>query len=63
MLPAELTGYLDFARQLVRTASDAILPHFRVPIDIENKGKYQVTAEVVRGEKPLFDKKPDKKSA
>ena len=35
---------------------------FELP-DIENKGKYQVTAEVVRGEKPLFEKKPDKKSA
>jgi ATP-dependent Clp protease ATP-binding subunit ClpX len=32
--------------------------------DIETKGKFQVTAEVVRGEKQLFDKKPvDKKSA
>ncbi|MFT2520653.1 ATP-dependent Clp protease ATP-binding subunit ClpX, partial [Escherichia coli] len=36
---------------------------FELP-DIEPKGKFQVTPEVVRGEKPLFEKKPaDKKSA
>ena len=37
MLPAELTAYLDFARELALTAGEAILPHFRVPIEIENK--------------------------
>jgi ATP-dependent Clp protease ATP-binding subunit ClpX len=31
--------------------------------EIEHKGKYQVTEAVVRGELPLFDKRPDKKSA
>jgi ATP-dependent Clp protease ATP-binding subunit ClpX len=37
---------------------------FELP-DIETKGKYQVTDQVVRGEKPLFEKQPtaDKKSA
>jgi ATP-dependent Clp protease ATP-binding subunit ClpX len=37
---------------------------FELP-DIEPKGKYTVTEAVVRGEKPLFEKKPaaDKKSA
>jgi ATP-dependent Clp protease ATP-binding subunit ClpX len=37
---------------------------FELP-DIEMKGKYTVTEPVVRGEKPLFEKKsaPDKKSA
>jgi ATP-dependent Clp protease ATP-binding subunit ClpX len=36
---------------------------FELP-DIETKGKYIVTDSVVRGEKPLFEKKPpDKKSA
>ena len=37
---------------------------FELP-DIESKGKYVVTEQVVRGEVPLFDKKPtsDKKSA
>ena len=31
--------------------------------DMEHKGKYIVTAEVVRGERKLFEKKPGKKSA
>lgn len=36
---------------------------FELP-DIETKGKFQVTAEIVTGEKQLFEKKPaDKKSA
>jgi hypothetical protein len=37
---------------------------FELP-DIETKGKYTVTDQVVRGEKPLFEKAPtaDKKSA
>ena len=37
---------------------------FELP-DLETKGKYQVTDAVVRGERPLFEKKPatDKKSA
>jgi histidinol phosphatase-like enzyme (inositol monophosphatase family) len=38
VLTAELSAYLDFARELVCAAGEAILPHFRVPIDIENKG-------------------------
>ena len=37
---------------------------FELP-EIENKGKYIVTESVVRGQDPLFEKKPttDKKSA
>ena len=37
---------------------------FELP-DLDSKGKYTVTEKVVRGEQPLFDKKPvvDKKSA
>jgi myo-inositol-1(or 4)-monophosphatase len=35
---SELTGYLDFARELVVAAGAVILPHFRAAIDIENKG-------------------------
>src|SRR5262249_55934212 len=31
--------------------------------DAEHKGKYMVSEAVVKGEKSLFDKKPDKKSA
>ena len=31
--------------------------------DMEHKGKYVVTAEVVRGERKLGEKKPGKKSA
>ena len=35
---------------------------FELP-DMESKGKFIVTDPVVRGEKSLFEKKPDKKSA
>ena len=36
---------------------------FELP-DLESKGKFTVTDKVVRGEVPLFEKKPaDKKSA
>jgi ATP-dependent Clp protease ATP-binding subunit ClpX len=37
---------------------------FELP-EIEPKGRYTVTEKVVRGEQPLFEKKPiaDKKSA
>jgi ATP-dependent Clp protease ATP-binding subunit ClpX len=35
---------------------------FELP-DIETKGKYAVTGAVVRGEVPMFEKQPDKKSA
>ena len=35
---------------------------FELP-DLEHKGKYVVTADVVRGERKLFEKKPGKKSA
>jgi len=31
--------------------------------DLEHKGKYLITADVVRGERKLFEKKPGKKSA
>ena len=31
--------------------------------DMEHKGKYVITAEVVRGERKLVEKKPGKKSA
>jgi histidinol-phosphatase len=34
----ELSAGLDFARELAMAAGEAILPHFRVAIDIENKG-------------------------
>ena len=34
----EIFAYLDFARELALAAGEAILPHFRVPIAIENKG-------------------------
>ena len=35
---------------------------FELP-DLENKGKFSVTDQVIRGEKQLFEKKPGKKSA
>jgi len=38
MVDPELAAYLDFARELARAAGAAILPHFRVAIDIDNKG-------------------------
>ena len=52
MLTGELSAYLDFARELALTAGEAILPHFRVPIEIENKGgacDYDPVTEADRG--------------
>ena len=37
MAGAELSACLDFARELCAAAGEAILPHFRVAIDVENK--------------------------
>jgi histidinol-phosphatase len=38
MVDTELVAYFDFARGLAVAAGEAILPHFRIAIDIENKG-------------------------
>jgi myo-inositol-1(or 4)-monophosphatase len=34
----ELQGFVDFAERMARAAGDAILPHFRAPIAVEDKG-------------------------
>lgn len=38
MSVSEATGYMDFAHAMAVAAGAAILPHFRVAIDVEDKG-------------------------
>jgi myo-inositol-1(or 4)-monophosphatase len=38
MTPTDLSSYLEFANRMAHAAGDAILPHFRVAIDVEDKG-------------------------
>jgi histidinol phosphatase-like enzyme (inositol monophosphatase family) len=38
MKPARTDEFLDFARRMAQAAGAAILPHFRVALDVENKG-------------------------
>jgi len=51
------------ARGLRSIVEDIMLEVMYELPEIEHKGKYQVTEAVVRGELPLFEKRPDKKIA
>ena len=51
------------ARGLRSIVEDIMLEVMYELPEIEHKGKYQVTEAVVKGELPLFEKRPDKKSA
>jgi histidinol phosphatase-like enzyme (inositol monophosphatase family) len=37
-LPAEVADFLDFAQRVAQSAGAAILPHFRVALDVADKG-------------------------
>ncbi len=65
-LIAEKARQRDTGARGLRSIVEEIMTDimFELP-DLDTKGKYMVTDKVVRGEQPLFDKKPvvDKKSA
>ena len=51
------------ARGLRSIVEDIMLEIMYELPDLEAKGKYNVSEAIVRGEKPMFEKRPEKKSA